>query len=373
MGRVAYVVIFLAVMNSVVRSQETAEPETVRPAVFDSRTGEKKPADKAAAANSPPAVEVPIEQLGKGFRLLGKLKRPLGDLVRVQGVIVNGSGKGDEDGPSIRVFRVNGEATQEFLQVKLRDYYGRAEIPNLIPGYMCELEGFETGGFVGIPAEALQRGGALAQTASFHFLHEFKVIDSTEIKLQPFSPADFLGRDMLVQGQAVTENGSAYIAGNGLYAGSTRWKLLVDNGTPWPRNTEGKTVEARGVVRTIGKSTTYRLENSGKANNARLVNLPDQIGKPVVLRGVVVGKNDEYSFRYRGQLLQVDGLKNLVANTGLRGEAQLSGTLDMVRVTMDTTDIAGGERITRTEYIIRKPTLKPTEPLLAIERAEPVE
>ena len=371
MGRIAYCVIFLAVFSYPTQAQEPAQPGTVQPAVFDSRTGEKKPADKnsadkAAEAYSPPAVDVPIEQFGKGFRLLGKFKQPLGDLVRVQGLIVNGPGKGFEDGLSIRVFRINGQADQEFLQVKIRDYYGRAEIPNLIPGYMCELEGFETGGFVGIPAEAIKRGGAVAQTAGFHFLHEFKVIEVTEIKLQPFAPADFLGRDMLVQGQAVTENGSAYIAGN-------KWKLLVDNGTPWPRNTEGKTIEARGVVRTIGKSATYRLENSGKANNARLVKLQDQTGKPVVLKGVVAEKNGEYSFHYRGQTLHVDGLKDLVAQTGLRGEAQLSGTLDTLRVTVESTDSFNGERITRTEYIVRKPALKPTEPLLAIERAEPVE
>ncbi len=231
---------------------------------------------------------------------------------------------------------------------------------------MCELEGFETGGFVGVPVEAVKRGGVLAQTSGYHFLHEFRVIESTEIKLQPFSPADFLGRDMLVQGQAVTENASAYIVGN-------KWKLLIDNGTPWPRNTEGNTVEARGVVRTIGKTTTYRLENSGKANNARLVNLQDQVGKPVVLRGIVVERTARRGSAIRGQSLHVDGLKELVTQTGIRGEAQLSGTLDALRVTVDSTDSFNGERITRTEYIVRKPALKPTDALLAIERAEPVE
>jgi hypothetical protein len=371
MGRRSLGIVVLAILGSVAWSQELTGPEGIRPAVFDSRTGEKKPAVKKPGEKSPeapatPAVDVPFEQLGKQFRLVGKLKQPLGELVKVQGMIVNGSGQRHEDGLHIRVFRINGQATQEFLQVKIRDYYGREEIPNLQPGYMCELEGFETGGFVGVPVAAVKRGGALAQTSRYHFLHEFKVIDSAESKLQPFAPADFLGRDMLVQGQAVTENGSAYIAGN-------KWKLLIDNGTPWPRNTDGKTVEARGIVQTIGKSTTYRLENSGKANNARLVHLQDQLNKPVVLRGVVVEKNGEYSFRYRGQQLHVDGLQDLVAQTGLRGEAQLTGTLDMVRITVDSADSFNGERITRTEYIVRKPALKPTDPLLAIERAEPVE
>lgn len=366
MGRVIWCVIVSTFVVPAAWSQET-NPDGVRPAIFDSRPNApgSKPADKKLsdkpAEPSVAAVDVPIEQLGKQFRLVGKLKQPMGDLLRVQGVIVNA-----HEGLSIRVFRVNGQATQEFLQLKIHDYYGRAEIPNLTPGYMCELEGFETGGFVGIPAEAVKRGGEVARAAEFHFLHEFKVIESLEIKLQPFSPADFLGREMLVQGQAVTENASAYIVGN-------QWKLLVDNGNPWPKGTEGRTIEARGVVRTIGKTSTYRLENSGKGNNARLVNLQDQVGKPVVLRGVVVQTNGAWSFRYRGQPLHVDGLPNLVAQTGLRGEAQLTGTLDMLRVTVDSPDSFNGERLTRTEYIVRKPALKATEPLLAIERAEAVE
>jgi hypothetical protein len=364
MGRISLCVIVLALTGSIASSQEPTRSGNVRPAAFDSRPLPKSPADKGAEPATPP-VDVPIEQLGEGFRLVGKLKRPLGELLRVQGVIVNRRGQGPNDGLHIRVFRVNGQATQELVEVKIQDYYGRDEIPNLVPGYTCELEGFETGGFVGVPAEAIKRGGELSQTPPYQFLHEFKVIEATDLQLQPFSPAEFLGRDMLVQGMAVTENGSAYIAGH-------NWKLLVDNGTPWPRAIEGKTVEARGVVRTIGNSSTYRLENSGKANNARLVHLQDQIGRPVVLRGTVVAQGGDYGFRYRGQMVRVEGLKELVAQTGLRGEAQVSGTLDLIRVTSDNISFAG-ERITRTEYFVRKATLKPIDPLLAIERAEPLE
>lgn len=358
MNRLLIIVLVFGHLSSLAFSQESAEPQRIQRAAFDA-----KPIDKKPAAPTTPAVDVPIQQLGKQFRLLGKLNLPLGEVARVQGLVVQLADK-DGDGGSlqVRVFRINGEATQQFIQLKLSDYYGRDEIP-VQPGITCELEGFETGGFVGIPDEAAKRGGVVASTSGHQFVHEFKVIQTTEIKLQPFTPADFLGREMLVQGQAVSEGGSAYIFGN-------KWKLLVDNGTPWPRNTEGKTIEARGVIRTIGKTTTYRLENGGKGNNARLVNLADQIGKPVVLRGQIVERKGEPYLRYRGQLLHVEGLKTLILQTGLNQEVQVNGTLDAVRVTSERPT---GETETRSAYIVRKATLKPTDALLAIERAEPVE
>lgn len=356
--------------------QQPAEPPRLQKSVAEARPIRPAPVKPAvvnpatfhAASPAEPTVDVPIHQVGKQFRLLGKLGLPLGEVTRVQGIVINDLAKSYEAGLNVRVFRINGVATQAFVQIKLSDYYGRDEVP-VQPGAAFELEGFETGGFVGLPAEAVKRGGAVAQgagpqTAAHHFVHEFVVIQASEIKLQPFTPADFLGRDMLIQGQAVSEGGSAYIAGNGSAPGNTGysrqntgWKLLVDNGTPWPRTTEGRTVEARGVIRTLGKSTTYRLENGGKANNARLVNLADQIGKQVSLRGTLSVKNEEYAFRYRGQLVQVEGLKNLVAQAGPLQEAQVTGTLEVL----------GGQ------YVVRKASLKPTDTLLAIERAEAVE
>ncbi len=344
-------------LSSTAVAQESGEPRRIQRAAYDAR-----PIDKRAEAPPTPAVDVPIQQVGKQFRLLGKLNLPLGEVARVQGLVVPGAGQGYDEGLNVRVFRINGEATQQFIQIKLSDYYGREELP-VQPGATCELEGFETGGFIGVPAEAAKRGGAVAQTTGHQFVHEFKVIQANEIKLQPFTPADFLGREMLVQGQAVSEGGSAYIAAN-------KWKLLIDNGTPWPKNTEGKTVEARGVIQTIGKTTTYRLENGGKNNNARLVNLTDQVGKPVSLRGQIVEKKGEPYFRYRGQVLFVDGLKTLISQTGLNQEALVSGTLDAVSVKSESPT---GATEVRTAYFVRKPTLKPADPLLAIERAEPIE
>jgi len=310
-------------------------------------------------------TDVPIDQLGGKFRLLGKLKQPFGEVIKLQGLIVDGPGKGYDDGLHVRVFRIGTQATQEFIQLKLRDYYGRDEIPNLTPGHACELEGYETGGYVGTPAAALKRAGEVAQTAEHRFRHEFVVFESAEARLQPFTPADFLGREALLQGRASSEGGSAYIAG-------ATWKLLVDNGTPWSKNIEGKTVEARGVVRTIGKTTTYRMENSGKANTARLVSLADQVGRQVNLRGTLVEKNGQFAFRYRGMAVAIENAKELAASVDSTSALQLSGVLDQV-TTVQNTNSPTGETVTHTMYVVRRAALKPCDPLLAIERAEPIE
>jgi hypothetical protein len=324
----------------------------------------KRAAFDAGSPDQLPATDVPADQLGKSFRLLGKLKQPLGEVVKVQGLVVKGSGNRHDDGLDVRVFRIGNLATQEFIQLKLKDYYGRDEIPNLAPGRTCELEGYETGGYVGIPAAARKRAGEAAQTAEHRFVHEFVVFESAEIKVQPFTPADFLGRDALLQGRAQSEGGSAYIAG-------ATWKMLVDNGTPWSKNVEGKTVEARGVIRTIGKTTTYRMENSGKANTARLVNLNDQIGRQVVLRGTLLENHGQFAFRYRGAFVQVENVKELAAQLETTGALQLTGVLDQVTVQNGRSLI--GETETSTQFIVRRAVLKPCDALLAIERAEPIE
>ncbi|WP_425617628.1 hypothetical protein NA78x_001309 [Anatilimnocola sp. NA78] len=332
--------------------------QDVQPAAYDARP-------ENTAADAP--VDVPLDQLGKKFRLIGKLRVPLGEVVKVQGIVVNSRAKGYDSGISVRVYRVNGIATQEFIQIKLNDYYGRDEIPNLEPGKAFEFEGFETGGFVGIPAAAYKKAGAQLQTTDQYFLHELTVFEQKEIKLQPFAPADFVGREALIQGQAVSEGGSAYIA-----AGN--WRLLVDNGTPWPRATDGKVVEARGTILTLGNKTgTYRLDKGGKGANARLVQLSDQVGKQVILRGTVSTKNGTPTFNYRGSEVHIENFAKQTAKVDTHSPLEVTGLLEEGPIKAGTLDSLNGEQIIHRGYFIRKATLKPTDAILAIERAEPVE
>jgi hypothetical protein len=345
--------LLIVMLSLAVRAQE------VQPAAYDARP--------AAAATSEP-TEVRIDELGKRFRLVGKLGIPLGDIAKVQGIVVNSRAKGYDAGIGVRIYRVNGQATQEFIQIKLNDYYGRDEIPNLEPGKSYEFSGFETGGFVGVPAAAMKQAGVVSQASNYAFLHEFITFDQQEIQLQPFSPADFVGREALIQGLASNEGGSAYIA-----AGN--WRLLVDNGTPWPRASEGKVVEVRGVIRTLGNKTgTYRLDQGGKAANARLVQLADQLNKPAVLRGTLTIKNNQPVFTYRGSQVYLEDAARLVAKLEAGVTAvEATGRLEEGPVQTGALDTLSGEKIVHRGYILRKATLKPASPLLAVERAEPVE
>lgn len=348
-------------------SAAVSHAQEVKPAAYNSRP-------EAPATEQP--TDVPLDQLGKQFRLVGKLGVPLGEVVKLQGIVVHSRVKG-YGGVSVRVYRVNDKATQEFIQVKLNDYYGRDEIPNLETGKSYEFEGFESGGFVGVPAAVHKRAGAATQAAEFSFLHEFTTFEQREILLQPFSPADFVDRDALIQGQAVSDGGSAYVA-----AGN--WRLLVDNGTPWPRASEGRVVEVRGTIRTLGgktgsnkpggKTNTYRLDKGGKAASARLVQLPDLVGKAVVLRGTLATKNGQPTFTYRGSQVHLEDAGQLVAKLEPGSTAvEATGRLEEGPIQTGTIDIQSGEKIVHRGYILRKAMLKPTEDLLAIERAEPVE
>src|SRR5262245_60488391 len=66
-------------------------------------------------------VDVPLGSAK--YRLIGKLHEPLGTVLTLQGVAVEGPFKGTEGGPTLRVQRINGRATQEDLRIKLEPYF----------------------------------------------------------------------------------------------------------------------------------------------------------------------------------------------------------------------------------------------------------
>ena len=93
----------------------------------------------------------------------------------------------------------------------------------------------------------------------------------------------------------------------------------------------------------------------------------------MLLRGSLVERNGQQIFRYRGTLVQVEGMKDVSAAVDNTASLQLTGLLDQITTTVENAGSPTGETETRTYYIVRKAALKPTDPLLAIERAEPVE
>ena len=92
--------------------------------------------------------DIPISKLGTEYRLIGKLGVPLGSVVTVQGIVVEGPHKGSEDGPNIRIQRVNGRSTQDDIQIKLDELtIFNHRLPKLVAGKSYELTGYEAGNY----------------------------------------------------------------------------------------------------------------------------------------------------------------------------------------------------------------------------------
>ena len=66
---------------------------------------------------------VPISELGAKFQRIGKLHEPLGHVVSIKGVAVEGPSKGYEGGPNLRVQGLRGSYTQEDIQIAIKPYF----------------------------------------------------------------------------------------------------------------------------------------------------------------------------------------------------------------------------------------------------------
>lgn len=322
----------------------------------------------ALRADDPPKakpVDVPVSKLGDKFRLVGKLGVELGEVVTVQGFVVDGPSKGYEGGPNLRVQRINGKATQQDIQIRLIPYFtdfGKEgvdgkDLPKLKNGTTYEMEGYETGRFVGIPGEAYKKAGIVLQTAGHHFLTYLTVYKVNAIDPIVWSPADFVDREALIEGKAVSRDKRAYIDGDG-------WKLLTDPVAAWPKEFEGKTVEGLGTVKKAD-SGEYKLEKGV----TRLVRLEDQLGRSVELRGIAW--SSPWHFVYRGTDLYVEDMEKLPGWKGMHGKpVVITGTLDEA----DMPDINWHNRDSnppkKKYFIVRKAGWKPLDALLAPERAE---
>src|SRR5262249_25426865 len=137
-------------------------------------------------------------------------------------------------------------------------------LPTLAMGNSYEFEGYETGGFVGIPDDAYWRAGEALQTCGHYFSTRFVAYKGRPIPPIQFTPADFMGRRALLEGRASSESKRACIAGTG-------WLLVVDPNQAWPTDMDGKRVEGIGVVRATNNPGEFRLESP----TTRLVRLED--------------------------------------------------------------------------------------------------
>jgi hypothetical protein len=251
-----------------------------------------------AAAGAKEPQDVLVDALGSEYRLIGKLHAPLGEVVKVEGIVVEGPSKGVEGGPNLRVQRIQGQAIQEDIQIQLRPYWGEeSQDPKLKTGATCRMEGFETGGYIGSPPKAYKNVGIEHQTAWYYFRTQLVVYKVEAIKPLRFTPGDFEGRRALMQGTARTQNHQSVMEGD-------RWSVIIDAQSPWPKHVEGKWIESYGL---------YKPDSRWQAREAapkrftllngtwRLVRLEDQVGQTVTLRGYDLSvAKDRCSFRYRG-------------------------------------------------------------------------
>lgn len=307
-------------------------------------------------------VPVPVAELGRKFDLIGKLHVPLGKIVTVEGFVVEGPFKGYEGGPSLRVQRINGRFTQEDIEIRLSD------MTRVVPekkveikiGDSYELEGYESGGFVGHPDEIWKDGMAWVQTTHHYFSLDFNIIRGKRITPIRFEPRDFEGRKALFEGIAADCDGKAVME----FEGCT---VVVEPKWPWPKGIVGKKVETLGLYNPTRERKTYLLVD-GKW---RLVSLDDQLGQQVELRGIARSLNDIWWFDFRGTDMYVENMSQLPGWTNeLWGRpVVIRGMLEKAKLPRIDQISLRSDRGLRDHYIVRKASWEPLDALLSPERS----
>ncbi len=149
--------------------------------------GKPHDADSSARATSAPdAASTPSTA---DTVIHTKLRRPLGTIVKVEGEVFDGPSKGYEGGPNLRARKIDGVDVTTEITIRLLPFFsdfgesfeGQTPLPSLKAGQSYEFEGYETGGFVGVPDEAHNRAGIILQTTDHYFRSVFKVYKGRQI------------------------------------------------------------------------------------------------------------------------------------------------------------------------------------------------
>ena len=263
-----------------------------------------------AASHADERQSPPAQKPAEAPKPIGKLRLPLGTPVTISGVVVEGPHKGFEGGPNIRVQRIGQRYHQEELQIQLKPpakpsarrpaaqtTADTQTLPHLKTGQTYELEGYETGDFVGQPREGRD---PLIQTTDRYFHHEFIVTKAKPIPPIAYSPSMFPGEKALLSGIAKTIDGDSAMIGQD-------WTIIITRGAKWPHDIEGKKIESHGLYTPDPAPKKFDL----KDGSWRLVELQDQVGRRVSLRGMARSLNGEWWFHYRGTDLYVENMDKL--------------------------------------------------------------
>ncbi|MCP5021406.1 MAG: hypothetical protein GY930_06480 [bacterium] len=255
--------------------------------------------------------EIPADQLGNSFELTGRLGKPLGDVVTVSGILTEGMGpKGGQDGgPRLMVQRIQGKQTQEWIVLDLRpiemvywddsaglDLLGDGELEY---GKTCELVGFETGRFVGLPNYPPGTEPMRDQGMGFHFSLRFEVHRAKFIDPIVYSPEMFTETPAILQGTARTRDGHSVMEGKG-------WSVIVKRDNVWAGHVDGRAIETQGTYESVSDVRSRDAKRFKLTGVWRLKNLADQVGKKVSLRGQLVVLDGKAALLYRGSILNVE-------------------------------------------------------------------
>lgn len=150
---------------------------------------------------------------------------------------------------------------------------------------------------------------------------------------------------------------------------SDGWSVLVTKDRPWPADIDSKLIEAEGLYEPTDTKTEFRLADG----TWRLVELEDQVGRNVELRGVAWSMNSRWWFRYRDTDIDVDEIQNLPRWSGdnhgrpmvIRGRLKRVNSQPIGEATV--TD----EEETRSSFIVSEATWTPLSQLLSPERPYP--
>jgi hypothetical protein len=247
----------------------------------------------AGPAGNP--VDVPVHNPGPGYRLVGRLGVPMGQMVTIQGVVVESGATGYGGSTRLWVRRIDGRATQAALLIPIHpfglDEWGSEFLPFLEPGASYELDGYETGGFVGVPNDVGR--DVYFQTSGFGFTSGFVAARGRGIETRPDAPEDHPYRSAHLEGTARNHQGRPALESPG-------WTVRL-SGDPWPTDEVDRQAWAYGVVR--GGPGAYTLEEVSRRG---VTSLDDMIGREVELRGVSWSMNGHPTFAYRGESVPVE-------------------------------------------------------------------
>ena len=325
--------------------------------------------------------DIPMSTIGGSYRVLGRTGKPLGAMVTLQGVVVRGRRyKGDRGDHILQVQRINGRASQEGIEVPFRHFrtdFGEPyyvadldapepykpdpdrSLPKLEYGQTYEFWGFETGGFTGDPDEATWDGGLARQSAGFYFTSDFVVVKGKKLQRIALSPLDFLGQRALVHGEAINQDGKAWLKDPG-------WQIEVVRDGPWPNSLRGAHVAVIGLIGKAPNAAHAQIQ----AERAVRDQLEDQINDRVQLRGEARSWNSRWFLRYNGhEIILVENMDQLAAahSLDLHTAIEISGLLR--RELLDDDGSSRGRRL-KERYIVRGATCRVVEDLLPIERIE---